>query len=86
MGVLMAQVFGQPSIGRMAKAPIQQAIQGCFQPPRGLRRSKLVETERIIASNTGTTSEVSSLFELPAQTNVCANRNQANDGRTVVCS
>ena len=31
----MAQVFGQPSIGRIAKAPIQQAIQGCFQPPRG---------------------------------------------------
>ena len=27
----MAQVSGQPSIGRMTKAPIQ----GCFQPPGG---------------------------------------------------
>src|SRR5215471_20810980 len=35
MGELMAQVFGQPAIGRMTKAPIQQAIQGGFQPPRG---------------------------------------------------
>ena len=38
MRLLLAQVFGQPLIGRAPKVSIQQAVQFGFQPPGGHRQ------------------------------------------------